>query len=155
MAAHVIDLAAFRLSFPAFSDVGKFSDIVLTDTFTKATMFLGEYDGPALAGPQLQLALNYLTAHLQWSAVLLARGQSSVIVQGSTVDKVTVQLVPPPVKTGWQWWLLTTPYGADLWALLTLKSAGGFYVGGSPERSAFRTVGGSFGGRPYGRGVRW
>lgn len=144
MAVHVIDLAAFRALFPAFSNATTYPDALLTLRFTEGTMYLGAYDGCLLAGDQLQLALNYMTAHLQASADMLARGQTAVIVTGSTIDKVQVQMMPPPIKSGWQWWLLTTPYGAQLWALLSFRSAGGFYIGGSAERAAFRKVGGRF-----------
>lgn len=148
MAAHVIDLAAFRVSFPAFSDAGKFSDALLTLRFDEGTGFLGAYDGPLLAGTQMQQALNYMAAHLLASGVLLAAGQTAVIVTGSTVDKVQVQMAPPPTKDLWQWWLATTPYGAQLWALLSLRAAGGFYVGGSLDRYALRGATGF-------RGRRW
>lgn len=144
MAQHVLDPVTFRVLFPAFASEAAYPDAVLDVFWGSAVAFLGDYDGCLLSGAPLQSALNYMTAHLLWSNVLLARGQSSVVVTGSTVDKVQVQLMPPPVKSAWQWWLLTTPYGAHLWALLTAKSAGGFYIGGRPEQSAFRKVGGRF-----------
>jgi len=144
MAQHVIDYATFRVLFPAFASEAAYPNAVLDVFWASATSFLGDYDGCLLSGAPLQSALNYMTAHLLWSNVLLARGQSSVVVTGSTVDKVRVELMPPPVRSAWQWWLLTTPYGTQLWALLTAKSAGGFYIGGRPEQSAFRKVGGRF-----------
>lgn len=148
MAEHTLDLAAFRLLFPAFADPAKFSDAYIQIQWTAATSFLGAYDGCLLNGSALQLALNYMTAHLMQSNVILAAGGPGATVGvtiGATIDKVTVSMQPPPVKNGWQWWLLTTPYGAYLWALLSAKSAGGFYIGGLPERRAFRKVGGVFG----------
>lgn len=145
---HTLNLTAFRLMFPAFADATKFPDEYIQIQWTAATGFLGSYDGCLLAGDALQLALNYLTAHLMQSNVLLLAGGPSATVGvtiGATIDKITVSMAPPPAKNGWQWWLLTTPYGAQLWALLSAKSAGGFYFGGLPERRGFRKVYGTFG----------
>lgn len=144
MAAHEIDVAAFRVSFPAFASEQAYPDATLQLRFTEATLYLGAYDGCVLSGDRLQLALNYMTAHLLASGALIAAGETAVVVTGATIDKVQVQMAPPPAADMWQWWLLTTPYGAQLWALLKLRAAGGFYVGGSFERAAFRKAGGRF-----------
>lgn len=144
MAQHVIDYATFRILFPAFANATTYPNAVLDVFWASAVSFLGDYDGCLLSGAGLQSALNFMTAHLLQSNVLLQSGQTAVIVTGSTVDKVSVQLMPPPVKSAWQWWLFTTPYGVQLWALLSAQSGGGFYVGGRPEQSAFRKVGGRF-----------
>lgn len=144
MAVHVLDIAAFRALFPAFADDVRFPDATIELQWTMATVYVCPSDGPLLADDKLQAALNFMTAHLMASAVLIAAGTMGVVVRGSTVDKVQVQLEPPPTKSAWQWWLATTPYGMSLWALLSAKSAGGFYIGGRPEQSAFRKVGGRF-----------
>jgi len=144
VAQHTLDIPAFRLAFPAFASESAYPDATITLRWGDATVFLGAYDGCLLSGVGLQSALNYLTAHLLASFTLIAQGQTSVVVTGSTVDKVSVSLQPPPAKTGWQWWLSTTPYGLQLWALLSARSAGGYYVGGRPERAAFRKVLGRF-----------
>lgn len=146
MATHSLDPAAFRLAFPAFADVAAYPDARLNVTFGLATGYLGSADGLLLSGTPLQAALEFLTAHLLALNDMAAQGATVPgPVTGSTVDKVSVQVAPPPFKSGWQWWLSQTPYGAQLWGLLTVKSAGGFYVGGMPERAAFRRVGGGFG----------
>lgn len=144
MAQHVLDPATFRLLFPAYASDTTYPDGVLDVFWGNAVAFLGEYDGCLLKGAAKQSALNYLTAHLLASRDLIARGQSFKVVTGSTVDKVQVQLMPPPARSAWQWWLATTPYGLQLWALLNVSSAGGFYLGGRPEQDAFRKVGGRF-----------
>lgn len=151
MATHSLDIAVFRAMFAAFQDETTYPDPVITLWWMNATAIMGSEDGPLIDGAQLQLALNYLTAHLMWSSVLLAQGQTTVaVVSGATIDKVTVTLAPPPFKDGWQWWLSSTPYGAALWALLEMASGGGFYIsGGLPERDAFRRVGGGFGPRRW------
>jgi hypothetical protein len=50
----------------------------------------------------------------------------------------------PPAANAWQYWLNTSPYGMQLLALLQAKGVGGLYVGGLPERDAFRKVYGVF-----------
>lgn len=144
MAQHTLDIAAFRLAFPAFANTTTYPDPTIELRWGEATVYLGEYDGCLLSGVGLQSALNYLTAHILASFALIATGQTPGIVTDSRVDKVAVSLAPPPTRDGWQWWLATTPYGVQLWALLIAKSAGGWYVGGSRERAAFRRVGGQF-----------
>jgi hypothetical protein len=53
---------------------------------------------------------------------------------------------PPPETNQWQWWLSLSPWGQQLLALLLVKSAGGFYIGGFPERQGFRKAYGLFNG---------
>lgn len=147
MAEHTLDLTQFRALFPAFVDPIKFPDVMIEAQWSAATGIMGKWDGCLISGDQLQLALNYLTAHLLQSWVLIQAGGPSAsvgVTVGATVDKVQVQMSPPPIKNGWQYWLATTPYGIYLWGLLSAASAGGFYVGGLPERAAFRKVGGTF-----------
>lgn len=147
MAEHTLDIATFRLLFPAFANATTFPDAYIQAQWDMATSYLGAADGPLLCGPELQSALYLMTAHLMQLNVLVAAGGSAGIggvLTGATIDKVTVTVAAPPFKSGWSWWLAQTPYGAQLWALLTLKSAGGWYVGGLPERRAFRKVGGTF-----------
>lgn len=55
---------------------------------------------------------------------------------------VSVGMMAPPAKNGWQFWLSSTPYGVQLGALLGVASAGGVFIGGSEERAAFRKAGG-------------
>jgi hypothetical protein len=148
MEPHEIDLPTFRLLYPAFANPMLYPDAYVTAQFTAATAYFGQYDGPLINGAQLQNVLNLMTAHLmQINVMLSGAGQSPVIgvLSSATIDKVSVTNTPPPAKDGWQYWLSTTPYGLQLRALLKVLSAGGLYVGGSPERSAFRKIGGRFG----------
>lgn len=145
MAQHVLDIATFRLLFPPFANDTLFPDAYITAQWAMATSYIGDMDGCLFGGPELQSALNLMTAHLMQLNVLVANGSNGGILTGATIDKVTVTITPPPFKNGWQWWLAQTPYGAQLWSLLSLKSAGGFYIGGLPERRGFRKVYGAFG----------
>lgn len=151
MATHTLDIAKFRATFPAFADETKYPDARISAQWDMAVAYLGAADGCLLNGEAKEAALYLLTAHLLYLSDLVAGGAGSSTgggggaIIGATVDKVSVQLAPPPFNDGWEWWLGQSPYGAQLWALLRMKSAGGFYVGGLPERDAFRRVYGGFG----------
>lgn len=139
------DVTAFRLAFPAYANATTYPDATLQMYWNMATCYIDDNGSYGfLQGTCRQTALNLLTAHLAYTADLIAAGQTSIIVQNATIDKVTVGLTPPPVKTNWQWWLNTSPYGIQLLSLLSINSVGGWYQGGLPERSAFRKVGGIF-----------
>lgn len=138
------DVAQFRAEFPEFANATTFPDVTLQMYWDNATCYVSDVNCGTLAGECRQLALNLMTAHLTKLSQLILAGQTPGLVQNATVDKVTVGLTPPPLRSEWQWWLMTTPYGMQLLALLQGRSVGGFYVGGLPETSAFRRVGGVY-----------
>lgn len=147
MAQQTLDIPTFRLLFPEFADPVKFPDAYIQAQWDVAVSAMGDMDGWLLHGAALKNALNLLTAHfMKLNVILLAGGGAGVtgVVTGATVDKVSVQMAAPPTRSGWQFWLAQTPYGLQLWAFLSIKSAGGLYIGGRPERLAFRKVYGSF-----------
>lgn len=141
---HVYDDASFRALFPVF-DATTYPVQTVEIWFGMATNYVSAQDNCGIYGDALQGALNMMTAHLLWSSVLLQRGQTTVgVLTGSTIDKVSVSFQAPPMLNNWRSWLLTTPYGAMFLALMEAQAAGGWYVGGSDERSAFRKSYGDF-----------
>lgn len=146
MAVITFDVTAFRAAFPQFANLTKYPDARLQGYFDSASCIINnnDYGCGSLTGTCRVRALNLQTAHLAALADIIAGGQAPGLVNSATVDKVSVSLTPPPFKNQWQWWLSLTPYGAELLALLQAKAVGGFYVGGLPEISAFRKVGGIF-----------
>jgi len=147
MSTITLDPAAFRALFPQFADATKWPDAALSIQFGAATGYVSADtygDMPVAARTN---ALYLMTAHLLALGVIIAQNNYSGqvgVVQGAVVDHVQITLTPPPVKSQWQWWLNTTPYGAQLLGLLDAQAAGGFLVGGLPERAAFRKVAGIF-----------
>lgn len=138
-----IDIAKFRDLFTAMADEDFFPSETIKLNFEMAKCYLTE--GRRLRGDCYETAIYLLTAHLVWSGHLITSGQSTVgIVTGASISKVSVSITPPPARSGWQFWLNTTPYGIQLWALLSIKAAGGWSVGGLPERNAFKKVNGVF-----------
>ncbi len=138
------DICAFRSSFPAFADNTIYSEASLVATWNAATSYISPQNYGYLQGEDRARALHLMTAHLVAIADIVKAGQMPSMVSASTVDKVSVTLTPPPVKSQWQWWLSLTPYGQELLALLSASAAGGFYIGGLPEGSGFRRVHGIY-----------
>lgn len=141
-----LDLALFRGAFPAFRDAGAFPDALVERHFDAACSHVSPRNAGPLQGKDRQRALNLMTAHLLHLEQLILSGSAGGVVQGAAIDKVSVTLTPPPIKKQFDWWLNQSPYGQELLVLLKGKGAGGFYIGGSPERAAFRKAGGGFRG---------
>jgi hypothetical protein len=144
MAVITFNIPQFRERFPAFADTATFPDARLTMQWDMAACYINPENYGYLHGACREQAIQLMTAHLLALSVLIESGSTPAMVSSSTVDKVSVSLTPPPVKSQFGWWLSLTPYGAQLLALLSMKAVGGLYVGGLPERAAFRKVGGIF-----------
>jgi len=135
------DLNAFRAAFPAFIDT---PPATLSMYWDFATDFISN---EIQCGTKLSVQtryINLMTAHLAGLSCMQSAGDTPGVVIGATIDKISVTLQPPPERNEWQFWLNQTPYGRQLLALLQVQSAGGFYVGGAPERMGFRGFGGGF-----------
>lgn len=143
MATIYFNAAVFRATAPAFSNTFTYPDARIQAQWDLATAYLsnntviGCYNGMPLG--QQTSALNLMTAHLMALNAAIAAGQPTGVLTGATIDKVSVQLQPPPDENQWQWWLNQTPYGQQLLALLQVASAGGrFFTSGLPVVPAFR-----------------
>ena len=148
------DIAAFRLMFPEFSDDTKYPDQMLEMYWDLATAFITTNSCPcgSLSGKQRAAALNMMTAHLlalSTQADGTGTGDSGAASGGgyqigSTIGEISVSRMTPPATDGWQFWLSQSPYGQQLWALVSLLAVGGLSIGGLPERTGFRKIGGVF-----------
>lgn len=138
----VFDLPLFRSRFAEFSDPAIYTEDVLTVSWNMGACFISQDDYGCLNGSCRQEAAQLIAAHIQTLMDRAAAGQGTALITSATVDKVSVSATPPPNKDQVSWWLNTTPYGAMLWAMLSMMAVGGLYVGGSREIQAFRGVGG-------------
>ncbi|MDR1367918.1 MAG: DUF4054 domain-containing protein, partial [Candidatus Accumulibacter sp.] len=128
----------FRARFPEFSDAEKYPDAIVSVFLFRSRNWLSVSSGGD--DPYYLLAAHFLIL-----SGMRAAGESQFgITTSASVGSVSVSVQAPQTKKAWQAWLAGTPYGQELWAWLSLKSAGGWSVGGLPERSAFRKVGGIF-----------
>lgn len=134
-------LAKFRLLYPAFAAV---DDEVVHAAAEQATC-LADVNGCKCS----EQAWMALTAHVLALRAAGAAGGGAAPgpIASATIDKVSVSFQAAPGGDAWQYWLNTTPYGQRAAALLKACAPAGLYVGGVPERDAFRAVYGSRGGR--------
>ena len=139
-----IDIPTFRQQFPAFADAVVFPDVMIQMYFDMATNYVNNENIGFLRDNSRLLAIYLMTAHLLAIANGINTGNLVQPVINATEGAVTVGFAPPPFKNGWEWWLNATPYGQQLWALLSAKSTGGFYIGGSNVRSGIRKPQGWF-----------
>jgi hypothetical protein len=134
------DIAAFRVKFPAFADEVIYPDATIQSAADDALCFFTEH-----ACACSDLLWQLITAHLlQLRTAAAAGGGGTGMVTSASIDKVSVSITAPPAADGYTYWLTMSPYGLQAMALLSGCGAGGLYVGGRPERSAFRSVGGGF-----------
>lgn len=138
VAVLTFDVAAFRVQFKAFQNPSIYPNSMLQMYWDMATSYVSSTNYGWLNGLSRELAINLMTAHLLVLNDQIISGNTPVLTNSATVDKVSVSLTPPPAKTGWEWWLSLSPYGQQLWALLLQKGNGGLYVGGFPETNSFR-----------------
>lgn len=132
------NLAVFRTLYPQFDTVTDATVLAVAD---QAICFVSD------TGCECDdTAWFLMVAHLlQIQTAAAAGGNGSGPVASATVGGVSVSFQAPPYGTSaYKFWLFSTPYGSQLAAMLARCSAGGLYVGGAPERAAFRRVGGSF-----------
>lgn len=134
------DLQTFRDLYPQFASVPDATVLAQAD---QAECYLGETCSDACA-------MYLMVAHLLQLSANTSQGQPSGQVTSASIDKVSVTVAQAPgPNNSYTYWLNSTPYGQQLAALLARCAVGGTYVGGLPERAAFRSVGGLFprGGR--------
>lgn len=126
-------LPKFRLLYPAFKAV--------VDEVVLAAAESAECLADARGCKCSEQAWMALTAHLlALQSAASTGGGAAGPVASATIDKVSVSFQAPPAGDSWSYWLNATPYGQQALAFLKACSAGGFYVGGLPERDAFLSV---------------
>lgn len=145
MAQTAFNLANFRAQFPAFTAI---ADATLQANWTTGTAYVNSYNANTCAytQAQAQLANDLMAAHITALGIQIAANQAPGVMTAATEGSVNITLLPPPVKSAFGYWLSSTPYGAQLRALLDQIASVGFFVGGSLERSSYRGAGGRFGG---------
>lgn len=126
------DVNEFRAAFPAFADEDAYPTATLQLYWDQATCWISDKNWGWLQNECRRYALNLMTAHIAYLNTIIANGQTTGVVQSSTIDKITVSLTPPPFEIGgyFSWWATQSPYGQTLYAFLSERAVGGFYVPG-------------------------
>ena len=140
-------LARFRILYPQFNGVQDDVVLALADS---AKCYLAGCEGHCLEQLWMLMVAHMLQLRQNQDS---GTAQPGAVVSAS-IDKVSVSFAAPPSGTSMDHWLGLTPYGLEYMALAarcTARGASPFYVGGMPERAAFRSVGGRFprGGRSW------
>jgi len=135
------DYAQFILMFPFFNNPLIYPEATLQMWFCIATNYIANNGQCGPLNCQTKLYAIYLMmAHLMYLQNLIigpSGGTVPYLMASATIDKVTVSLTAPVLYNQWQWWLMISPYGQQLFALLQTLSVGGFYIGGKPVLSGF------------------
>lgn len=136
---------SFRAQFAAFSDTTKYPSATVSLAWTTGTDFISQNNGVYnFNAAQAQEANDLMCAHILYINTAFLNGQSTGVLTGAAEGTVNVTFMPPPVKSAFQYWLASSPYGQQLRALLRVVSAGGMLIGGSCERQGYRKIGGVF-----------
>ena len=141
------DVARFRKMFPQFADDQAYPDEILEMYWDLAICFISDEEGATcLSDDCHEKALYYVTAHIVTISTRAEGGGTTGLVTSATVGRVSATVAEYPAGSdSWKYFMGQTPYGQIVVALFKKCSVGGFYVGGNPERSAIRRVGGDFG----------
>jgi Protein of unknown function (DUF4054) len=160
------DDVLFRAQFPEYADPVKYPEALIEMYWDTAAYFIDPSSNPddtsapcsclcalrrmLLNGNSLAYALNLMAAHLMALATPVpVNGSAANPSQGgfetsARIGDISVSKLAPPVNSAWDFWLMQTPYGQALAALLSVVSVGGLSVGCIPERMGFRKFGGIF-----------
>lgn len=138
------NITEFRKRFEAFSNTSDFPDEVLELRWEISVNYISDNVYGRLSSKQRELGLQLLTAHLLILQQNRQSGVASSQVSSVGEGRESVSFETPPAANNFRWWLGLTQYGQELLSLLEINSVGGLYIGGLPERSAFRKVGGKF-----------
>ncbi len=143
MATIDLDIDSFRTNFDNYSSEDDYSDTLLNTQYEFGKCYIADNDC-TLGETCREYALQLMLAHLLFIRDQTNSGNTARVITSATEGKVSVSLAEPPSPDNWYYWLNTSPYGTQIIAMLEAESAGGFYVGGMPERKGFRKIGGRF-----------
>lgn len=144
MSQVTVTTSTLRLMYPYFANETAYPDVVLQLQLDASQDYISPYVCDYMSLSARTRATYLMACHLQSITDKINNGESTDLITSTIIDKITVTATPPTFKNQFQHWLNTTPYGKELLALLQMKSVGGMYYGGSPERSAFRKMDGTF-----------
>ncbi len=143
----MFSVAAFREAFPAFADPDLYPSPVIEAAHANAECYLSasaRWYRCEQCRDQIEMLITAHLLYLHGSPDV--PGQTATgIITSATVGSVSVSYaVTTASKSSYSSWLLKSPYGEELLALLSRFAIGIGYIGGSPERRAFRKFGGMY-----------
>ena len=131
-----LDIAAFRATFPAFSDSAAYPDAILEAKWSTVDCYIEDNDC-VFPDKCRTYAFQLMLAHLLAIGDQVSAGQPGRLIQSASEGPVNVSFAEPPNRSNFTFWLQTTPYGVELSALISVNAIGDYY-GGNLTLSAFR-----------------
>ena len=144
MTTIVFNAALFRTQCPLYANVVSYPDATIENWWNIGSDYVSVEDYGYLSGNSRAFALNLMAAHLLYLSEKIASGAAMGQITSASEGSVSVGITPPPFKSMLQYWLGLTPFGQQLYALLSAKSTFGFYVGGSGVTGNIRNPNGTF-----------
>jgi hypothetical protein len=144
MAIIIFDADLFRTQCPLYANVTTYPDATILNWFDIGSDYISVNDYGYLNGNSRALALNLMAAHLLYLSDKIATGAAMGILTSASEGSVSIGIAPPPFKSMFQAWLAQTPYGQQLYALLSVKGAFCFYTAGSGVTGNIRNPNGTF-----------
>jgi hypothetical protein len=137
MAKITVSVEEFRVVFPEFSDVQKYSNEVIAAQINAACVYIPLTETCALKGDKRKRAIYLLSAVLLVQAANMqsknGQGAAGAVVSASIGSVSTTFSVPQKINEFTYWLYSFAPYGTELAMLMKSLGAGGIYVGGSYE----------------------
>lgn len=138
-----LNIPEFRANFPLYDDETQYPDSLLNAQYEIGKCYIADNDC-TMPEACREYALQAMLAHLLYIRDQVNAGNNIGVITSASEGDVSVSLATPAVDDTWHYWFNSSPFGRELVALLSGQAVGGFYVGGSPERKAFRKAGGMF-----------
>lgn len=126
----------FREDFPEF-DENTFTDEEIQRCITRAYCYCSQKNGSILKGDCRKTAIELMTAHLLtiWKRTQDEGITSNYgITSSSKIGEISVSMYQPTTNSLFQYWISSTAYGMEYYALLMAKCPTPLLFGGSSER---------------------
>lgn len=143
----MFSIPVFREQFPAFSSELVWPNETIQSAYDMSGCYIDAANSWYNCTKCQDLISSLMTAHLLTlnGSKIAPSNNTPGKVASAAVGSVNVSFVDTTAsKNAFTIWLSKTPYGEQLLALLGRISVGPTYIGGTPERSAFRKYAGRF-----------
>ena len=135
-----LKLNEFRIIFDQFKNESLYPDFLIEHELDVAECYLGTFGGSDCRLFEFQL----MVAHLLYLRSMIREGKTHLVIADASENEISVTLVEPPTSGAFQYWLAVSPYGLQLLGIWKQRATSGMFVGGSPERDAFRKMNGGW-----------
>ena len=131
----IITVEQFRTDYPEFTQV-LYPDATVNSKISLAYCYISNLKGQEIDDACRTQAIELMVAHLLTIGGSTANGGdgSSGLTISTKIGEIAVTLAQPVLKSQWQYWINSTPYGQQYYALLMSHIPTPRYRGGTMER---------------------